>query len=252
MEDEDDELINEIPKKKIKLMSFKERMPTKVTTAESNEQAEASKNKLSQKQSKSSNSERKKAKKQKLLNKQKLLGKHKMQTVETPLKLEKEVKVKAQVKVEGANVYNKEDKMFFSKFHVEGEKKKKSADTNPQVNIKKLRDQKDKIKQLIEAGEKDKAKGVKEKILWKTAFEKTEGIKVKDNPEILKKTIKNRKVMKKASKEKWKQRKDNVKEKQATQQKKREDNIAKRKTSNQKIKLKKAVKKGRMIKGVSG
>lgn len=164
----------------------------------------------------------------------------------------KGVKVDPETADKNSNVYNKEERLFFSKFQNAGDKKRKGADTNPKLNLKKLRDQSTKIKELVQSEQKDKAKQEKDKILWKTAFDKTEGVKVKDDANILKKTIKNRKVMKKKSKETWKQRKSKLEEKQSGIQKKREDNINKRKTDNQKNKLKNAVKKGRIIKGVTG
>ncbi|KAG5682441.1 hypothetical protein PVAND_011793 [Polypedilum vanderplanki] len=146
-----------------------------------------------------------------------------------------------------SKVFNKEGKLFFSKVEIEGEvkNKNKGKDTNPQANLHKLKSQKKKIRELIESGEKSKAKDEKQKMLWESAFQKTEGIKVKDNEEILKKTIKKRKDIKKKSKEKWNERKKKVADKQAAQQKKREDNINKRKTDKQKSNLKKAIKKGR-------
>lgn len=147
-------------------------------------------------------------------------------------------------------VYNKEGKLFFSKVEIDGEdkkKKKKGIDTNPVNNLKKLKKQKSKIKELIESGDKTKAKEEKQKMLWKAAFDKTEGIKVKDNEEILKKTIKNRKQIKKKSKEKWSERKKKLEEKQSAHNKKREQNLDKRKADNKKTKLKKAVKKGRVF-----
>lgn len=146
-------------------------------------------------------------------------------------------------------VYNKEGKLLFSKVQIEGEDKKRSkgVDTNPQNNLQKLKKQKKKIRELIESGDKSKAKDEKHKMLWKSAFDKTEGLKVKDNEDVLKKSIKTRKNIKKKSKEKWIERKKKVEEKQSTHLKKREENLNKRRTDNQKNKTKKAAKKGRVF-----
>lgn len=168
---------------------------------------------------------------------------------------EKKVKLKSDPDASAASqkkIYNKEGKLFFSKVEIEGEgkmkkKKKKGLDTNPLNNLIKLKKQKSKIKELIESGDKVKAKVEKHKMLWKSAFNKTEGIKVKDNEDTLKKTIKNRKILKKKSKEKWIDRKKKVDEKQSEHYKKREQNLEKRKADNQKTKKKKAVKKGRVF-----
>lgn len=75
---------------------------------------------------------------------------------------------------------------------------------------------------------------------------------MKDNLEILQKTIKKRSKQKKKTKIDWKNRVKNVEEKKASQQKKREDNLKKRIDDKKKTKLKKAVKKGRIIPGITG
>lgn len=169
-------------------------------------------------------------------------------------KFEKKGKLKsdpdASTAVAQKKIYNKEGKLFFSKVEIEGEekkKKKKGLDTNPLNNLQKLKKQKSKIKELIDSGDKVQAKVEKHKMLWKSAFDKTEGIKVKDNEDTLKKTIKNRKNLKKKSKEKWIDRKKKIDDKQSEHYKKREQNLEKRKTDNQKTKKKKAVKKGRVF-----
>lgn len=145
--------------------------------------------------------------------------------------------------------FNKDEKLFFSKIEIEGEqnKKKTAGSTNPRENLMKLKQQKKKIKDLMEIGDKEKAMKEKQKQLWDAAFKKTEGIKVKDNEEILKKTIKKRKVEKKKSKVDWKKRGDKVKQEQEKRQKKRQDNIEKKKTEKQKKKHKLMVKKGRVF-----
>jgi hypothetical protein len=75
---------------------------------------------------------------------------------------------------------------------------------------------------------------------------------VKDDPEILQKTIKKREKQKIKTKQEWKKRVQNVEGKIASKQKKREDNLNKRKEDKKKTKLKRAVKKGRIIPGISG
>lgn len=258
---EEDELLEAVPRKKLKLMKLSERSAE--ASSLSDDRAEVMQNKISQKHSsrKSSNkSERKKLKQEKLMNKRKEIGRKKMMrneikkqergVVKTP---KQEEAVEAPVAKVSANIYNKDEKLFFSKFQIEGEKKRKSgADTNPRVNFKKIKDHSNKIRTLIEAGDKVEAKEQKMKQLWKTAFDKTEGLKVKDDVVMLKKTMKKRKVEVKKSKTKWKQRKETVEEKKNAASKKRQDNLNKRMADNKKIKLKRAVKKGRIIAGVSG
>lgn len=257
--DEDDEYLLEAPKKKQKLMPMGDNKPAE-TVEDMQERADVIKQKFEQRKltKKSSNkSDRRKLRQEKLLKKQQTLNRKKAMTNEL-LKQErvgKKVKVKEdpedqeqKPEIKKSSVYNPEGKLFFSKIQVEGEKKKKKGhDTNPQLNLQKLKAQKKKIQELAESGDKVKAKEEKVKVLWKAAFEKTEGVKVKDNADILKKTIKKRKVEKKKSKQEWGQRKLKVKEKQEAKSKKREDNINKRKTDNQKNKKKKAIKRDRIL-----
>lgn len=248
----------ESTKKKLKLSVLGAARPAE-TVSELQERADVIKKKFEQRKATRINtnkSERRKMRQEKLLNKQKILSRRK--TITNELVKQERATLKVEIKQDPEkdskqeSVYNKEGKLFFSKVQIDGEKKKKSADTNPQLNLQKLKAQKKKIKELVETGDKLKAKEEKSKMLWKTAFEKTEGIKVKDNADILKKTIKKRKVEKKKSKQQWGQRKDKVEEKQAAASKKREDNLSKRITDKQKTKMKSAVKRGRMIKGISG
>lgn len=255
---DEDEYLLDAPRKKLKISALENR--NKAETAEDlQERANTIKKKFEQRKAtkQNTNSERKKLRREKLLKKQQTQNRKKAMTTEL-LKQERSAE-KLRIKDDPdqeqpkANIYNKEGKLFFSKVQIDGEKKKKkSHDTNPMLNLQTLKAQKKKIQELVESGDKLTAKVVKETILWKAAFEKTEGIKVKDNPDVLKKTIKKRKVEKKKSKAKWIDRKSKLEDKQSAIQKKREDNLNKRITDKQKTKLKNSVKKGRIIKGVSG
>lgn len=74
---------------------------------------------------------------------------------------------------------------------------------------------------------------------------------VKDNPELLKRTIKRKEQKKKHSANKWKSRTDNIQKSMQEKQEKRQENIMKRKKEKKANKLKKASKKGRIISGVN-
>lgn len=268
-ESDDDEYLLEVPKKKQKLMVIGNNVPAE-TSEELQERSEVIKRKLEKRKAgKKSNtvtkSERRKLKQEKLQKKQQVLNRRKTLNNEI-LKQERGVKAE-KVKIKNdpdktattngdippaSKVYNKEGKLFFSKIKIDGEKKKVGQDTNPRAHLQKLAKEKKKIQELVESGDKQKAKEVKQKMLWEKAFDKTEGIKVKDNVEILKKTIKKRTKLKKKSKVEWQDRKNKIEEKKSTKSKKREENLNKRITDKKKTKLKHAVKKGRIIKGVTG
>lgn len=242
-----------IPQKKLKLAWNGESAPAE-TVEELNIRADIVKRKFEQKKATRKSvpkSERKKLKLEKLQKKQNLFNRKKAIANEI---VKQETATKAVIKDDPdqmsqpkSSVFNKEGKLFFSKMKIDGEKKKKTVDTNPHDNLQKLLKDKKKIQELVEAGNKVEVHQEKQKMLWKNAFDKTEGVKVKDKTEILKKTIKRRKTVKKKSKEAWKERGQKLKDKQDARQKKREDNLNKRMTDNKKIKAKKAVKKGRNI-----
>ncbi|XP_065355104.1 surfeit locus protein 6 homolog [Calliphora vicina] len=144
-------------------------------------------------------------------------------------------------------VFNEDGKIVFSKFDFA--QKKKKSHQNPREILKKIKDTDKKIAELKEMGETEKALEMKNDIAWKKAFDKVDGKKVKDDPKLLYKAIKKRKVEKKKAKKQWTDRKQKVEHDIASRQKKRNENINKRIKDNQNRKLKKATKKGRIIPG---
>jgi hypothetical protein len=91
----------------------------------------------------------------------------------------------------------------------------------PQVLLKKVEANRSKLEQLPE----DLREQIKEKQLWAATLKRAEGEKVKDKPELLKKSIKKEKAKKRKSAKKWKERIDAVKREQKEKQKKRAENI---------------------------
>lgn len=150
-------------------------------------------------------------------------------------------------------VYNKEGKLIYSKFDFAGtdskEKEINKPIKDPVVALSKIKEQDEKLKKLLEAGESEKLKVIVEKKAWKTALMKSEGIKVKDDADLLKKSIKKQKDRKEKSKTKWAQRENKIKKEQEERQRKRTDNIQARAKQKKLGKLKKSAKKGRIIAG---
>lgn len=103
------------------------------------------------------------------------------------------------------------------------------------------------IKSLISSGDKAKALEIKSDMAWKKAFDKVEGKKVKDDVELLKKTIHKKVVAKKKSKTLWKGLKNKEEQKLDQKIKKRNDNIGKRSEDKKKKKVKRLSKQGRVI-----
>jgi len=55
-------------------------------------------------------------------------------------------------------------------------------------------------------GKSEKAQAIEESTAWKTALDRSTGVKVKDDPSLLKRSIKKMERKKKLSKKKWEDR----------------------------------------------
>jgi len=170
-------------------------------------------------------------------------------------KLSKKIKDSKKLVDAKSIVFNKEKSMVFNKFEFtdnENAEKIKGelSGKNYKQLIKKVERKEEKLKQL-EATDKDKASIVKEKTQWKTVLSRAEGIKVKDSLPLLKKSLSKQNQRKKSSGKKWQDREDTVQKKQDARQKKRTDNIKARKQEKIKKKIKRSIKKGRMIPGIT-
>ncbi|XP_012279186.1 surfeit locus protein 6 homolog [Orussus abietinus] len=149
-------------------------------------------------------------------------------------------------------VFNSEGKMVFSKFdfsEIGTKKKPPKTEKDPKKVLQQIKQRNEKLRQLEQTGEKDKAVEIKEKEAWKTVLAKASGQKVKDDPELLKKTMRREEQKKKHSAKKWDSRLQAVDKAKQERQQKRQENIMKRKKEKKVNKLKKASKKGRVIPG---
>lgn len=183
-------------------------------------------------------------------------------------------------------VYNSEGKVVFSKFDFsedsapisEGKAKAKVSGpggikaADPKAALQKIKKHKEKIKSLTaegmlllgfllwfdiltdcltwwNAGKMDAVKAITDNTAWKSALDKAEGVKVKDDETLLKKSIKKHEQKKKSSKKKWDERKGQVEQTKANFQKKRSENLKKRKEQVKQNKTKKLAKRGRLVPG---
>ncbi len=151
-------------------------------------------------------------------------------------------------------VFNSEGNMVFSKFDFLSETSSvtdKNRSFKDKSNSKKLLEKFEKsqnfIKKLEESGDTEKAHKVKEETTWKNMFRKAEGLKVKDDPVLVKKSLTKKRSQKKQSEKKWKERIRTVEKKKVEKQKKRTEHINKRLQERKKNRLKKVSKKGRFI-----
>ena len=149
-------------------------------------------------------------------------------------------------------VFNKDDKMVYSKFDFSensAKKRSKSGDVptgkNYKVLLKQAKRKKERISD-VEMLEKERAQEMTTKETWKSAMLKAEGVKPKDDPELLKKAAKRREQKKKKSQRKWEERERTRSKQMKERQEKRAKNIARKKEGRADRKVQKAKKRGRV------
>ncbi|XP_045451720.1 surfeit locus protein 6 homolog isoform X1 [Melitaea cinxia] len=160
----------------------------------------------------------------------------------------KEVKVKPNANI-AKPIFNNEGKLVFSKFDFAklGEKDRgMKSKKDPKKILNELQQQEEKFQKIAEI-DSSKAKELKEKVAWKNILQKAEGEKVKDDPTLLKKSIKKMEKKKKISKKKWEGRIQSVEKKKQDRQQKRKENISKKKKEKKSKIVKAAVKRGRVV-----
>ncbi|KAI8985083.1 surfeit locus protein 6-domain-containing protein [Pilobolus umbonatus] len=114
--------------------------------------------------------------------------------------------------------------IFFGKIAVGKEQKKKRGPTDAKTQLKMIESKKEKIEKL-KSENKSKADNLIEKEEWQKAIALATGEKLKDDPKLLKKTIKRQEKMKVKSSQEWKKRFEKVKMDEKKSIKKRETNI---------------------------
>ncbi|VVC91824.1 unnamed protein product [Leptidea sinapis] len=145
-------------------------------------------------------------------------------------------------------VFNNEGKLVFSKFDFAnlGRDKISKGHKDPKKILDDLKTQEKKVQQLAET-DCNKAKEMKETMAWKNILQKAEGQKVKDDPILLKKSIKRMEQKKKSSKKQWENRLQTVESQKEDRQKKRKENILKKKKEKKTKVIKASVKRGRVV-----
>jgi len=122
-----------------------------------------------------------------------------------------------------------EENVSFGKivFNEETEKKKKKGPTDTLGRLKQAEANKKKLEKL-KSTDMEKAEALEEKIQWSKAMKLVEGEKIKDDPRLLKKTLKREQKLKERSAKKWNDRQKTVARQMKEKQKKREENIKNR------------------------
>lgn len=100
---------------------------------------------------------------------------------------------------------------------------------------------------FLQESDPSKAAEIEEKAAWLDAIDKSKGIKKKNDPDMLRKSIKKREKLKERSRKKWAARQDTVKKQQDERQAKRKANLQTRREQKVGNKLRKLSKKGRVL-----
>lgn len=148
-------------------------------------------------------------------------------------------------------VFNKDGKMVFSKFDFSetGDRGDAApAGKDFKKLIEKAKKQKEKV-QKVKDKDESAGKALEEKVQWEKVLKKAQGVKVRDDPLLLKKAAKKKEKRKEKSQKTWKERESKVKGKMKEKQDKRKENLQKRKQGRIDKKIKKSKKKGRMVPG---
>lgn len=144
-------------------------------------------------------------------------------------------------------------KMVFSKFDFVDSGDKEAPQNNFKgKDFKRLLEKVEKKKQKIEKLKEtnpDAAKAVASKESWKKVLAKAEGEKIKDDPNLLKKSLKKKEKFKEKRKKQWDERTSQTEHRMKAQQDKRQKNIDSRKKAKIDKKIKRSKKKGRMVPG---
>ncbi|XP_014251540.1 surfeit locus protein 6 homolog [Cimex lectularius] len=138
--------------------------------------------------------------------------------------------------------------IMFNKFDFpDSENKMNKGPKDPKAILHQIEKSKKKLKTLEERGRGETVQKIKTKQTWEQAINKVEGVKVKDDVLLLKKSIAKKKQQKNRSAKKWDARLQAVEQKKQETQKKRKENLAAKNKEKKQKKIKKAVKKGRAV-----
>lgn len=145
---------------------------------------------------------------------------------------------------------DKAERFIFGKIETAAAGGKKQMGKDFKKHLKNLQEEKGKIAQA-KGEDREKGEALEEKFAWKNVMQKAQGVKVKDDEALIKKSIKRKENIKKHSQKKWEKRDKEVKEKMAEKQQKRTANIRAKKDEKIKKKVKKMTKKGRLVPGLN-
>ena len=149
-------------------------------------------------------------------------------------------------------IYNNEGNIVYSKFDLISsvpslaDKKKNGKKNKLQKLFVKTKKEEQKLSEL-EVKNPPKAQEIKEKKLWRKAIDSSEGIKVKDNSKLIKKSLIKKRQGKLKSKKNWEERKESLQKSMDAVRDKRTKNIKERQQHKKDKKIKSLKKRGRLL-----
>lgn len=152
-------------------------------------------------------------------------------------------------------VFNRDGLMVFSKFELadtavgaEPKPQARPGKNKKQQLVRQLENQQEKMRSLEER-DPNLAQQAKKKQQWNRALDRAQGLKVRDDPELLKASLKRHEKRRQQSRKKWQARTETVQQRQEERQQKRRNNIKARKQAKLQGKMKRLKKKGRLVAG---
>ena len=139
----------------------------------------------------------------------------------------KQKKTAVEVSQNGANESSDDPQFYFNRFKFSDSVKSECKKKNYKALIAKAEAKQRKLQEMA-AEDVEKGEAASEKERWSKAVRMARGEKVRDDPSLLKKTVKRLEKKKQSHAKKWEERARAEQEKQDTRQKKRQQNIRER------------------------
>ncbi|CAF1253971.1 unnamed protein product [Didymodactylos carnosus] len=142
--------------------------------------------------------------------------------------------------------------LTFGKFDFGDQSVKKNKKNQPKSKkltdiLKKVENEQSSLSQIRDENPVEAHK-LDSKVHWENALLKAQGAKVRDNVQMLKKSIKKQTKLKQRSQKKWQERIEQTEKQHSDKQQKRVGNIQKRKDEKKAKQKKRAIKRGRLVK----
>lgn len=192
---------------------------------------------------------RRKKERTKMKMKAKLKRQQSLKTGAAALEIASQLKQNSMVSSQkSSKTHHSDEPAMFSKFEFNKdiESKNHKVKSRKGNKLRSLLMQAENKKQKLEEikeNEPERAENMMKKDSWGKALAKAEGTKVRDNPDLLRKSLKKEQALKKQHAKKWKERDDKVEEKMRQKQEKRTKNIKARKHQMKEKKMAKRAKK---------